>query len=84
MTLAEKDKTDRRRKIMHTEEQKRLLDEYYNTLADLRYARAAFENAVDPEVISACVYEINAAQKRYSYLLARIKEEKITALKILR
>lgn len=38
----------------------------------------------DPELISACVYEMNALQQRYTYLLQRMKREKVTCLQVLR
>lgn len=61
-----------------------LLEEYYDTLLQLRQIRAAFQQVTDPELISACVYEMNAMQQRYTYLLQRMKREKITCLRVLR
>lgn len=61
-----------------------LLEDYYTTLRQMRLARRAFEQAKDPEIISACVYEINALQERYVYLLRRLREEKVTAMRVLR
>ena len=47
-------------------------------LSDLRDLLAAaymrFDAATEPELIDACVYEINAAQSRYNYQLRLIKE----------
>ena len=47
-------------------------------LSDLRDALAAaymrFDAAIEPELVDACVYEINAAQSRYNYHLRLIKE----------
>ena len=51
-----------------------LLRELDETLSELRYARACFENASDPEIVEACVYKIKSAEARYSYLLRRAKE----------
>lgn len=65
-----------------TQENQRLLDEYYDTLIQLRHVRAAFQQVTDPELINACVYEMNALQQRYAYLLQRVKEEKLTALRV--
>ena len=66
------------------QENQRLLGEYYDTLIQLRQVRAAFQQVTDPDLINACVYEMNALQQRYSYLLQRVKEERITALRVLK
>ena len=66
------------------QQNQRLLGEYYDTLIQLRQVRSAFQQVTDPELINACVYEMNALQQRYSYLLQRIKEEKLTALRVLK
>ena len=66
------------------QENQRLLGEYYDTLIQLRQVRAAFQQVTDPDLINACVYEMNALQRRYSYLLQRVKEERLTALHILK
>ena len=77
-------KTDRRTEKERTKENQRLLEEYYDTLLQLRQVRAAFQQVTDPELINACVYEMNAMQQRYSYLLLRIREDKLTCLRVLR
>ena len=66
------------------QENQRLLGEYYDTLIQLRQVRAAFQQVTDPDLINACVYEMNALQQRYSYLLQRVKEERVTALRVLK
>ena len=44
-----------------------------NDIAKTRYALetayAGFENATDPDLIDCYIYEVNAVQKRYKYLL---------------
>ena len=35
-----------------------LLNEIDDTLSELRYARALFESAYEPEIVEACVYKI--------------------------
>ena len=65
-------------------ENQRLLEEYYDTLIQLRQLRTAFQQITDPDLITACVFEMNAMQQRYSYLLQRIKEEKLTCMRVLR
>ena len=77
-------KSEQKLKQNKVKENRQLLEEYYDTLVQLRQLRAAFQQVTDPELITACVYEMNAMQQRYSYLLQRIKEEKITCLQVLR
>lgn len=52
--------------------------ELVQTLADTRVlinqAYSGFNNAKDRELIDSFVFEINALQSRYSYLLRRVKE----------
>ena len=66
------------------QENQRLLAEYYDTLIQLRHVRSAFQQVTDPDLINACVYEMNALQQRYTVLLQRIKAEKLTALRVLK
>ncbi|MCI5614927.1 MAG: DUF2508 family protein [Clostridia bacterium] len=65
-------------------EQQRLLEEYRDVLAQQKQVRAAFEQVTDPELISACVYEMNALQRRYSHLLQKIREENLRCFQVLR
>ena len=51
-----------------------LIDELDSSRSALACAYARFDESTEPELIEACVYEINAAQARYNYLLRRIKE----------
>lgn len=55
-----------------------LLNEIDETLSELRYARACFENASDPEIVEASVYKIKSAEARYNYLLRKAKESNIS------
>lgn len=66
------------------QENQRLLEEYYDVLVQLRHVRSVFQQVTDPELINACVYEMNALQQRYTYLLQRIKAERLTALRVLK
>lgn len=54
---------------------------YDQLLADMEAAKYAldnaysnFENVVDPDLIDSWIFEMNAMQKRYKFLLARIKQ----------
>lgn len=53
-------------------------EQLMQTLADTRVlinqAYSGFNTAEDHELIESFVFEINALQSRYSYLLRRIKE----------
>lgn len=41
---------------------------------DLRCAYAAFNAAVEDDLIYSCIYEINMLRSRHTYLLRRIKQ----------
>jgi hypothetical protein len=78
-----------RKQLKMTEQEKQrenrqLLEEYYDTLIQLRHVRSVFQQVTDPDLINACVYEMNALQQRYTFLLQRIKAEKLTALRVLK
>lgn len=40
----------------------------------LESAYSNFENVVDPDLIDCYIYEVNAVQKRYKYLLKQAKQ----------
>lgn len=54
------------------------MQELFNELGEMRTALEdaymRFNVTTEPELVDACVYEINAAQSRYNYLLRTIKE----------
>ena len=52
-----------------------LKEELQQIITDMDCARNHFEQAVDPVLIDCCIYEINAAQLRYQFLLRRIKNQ---------
>lgn len=65
-------------RIFKQEEQKdenyrRLLDNLTETKHNLDLAYQNFENATDPELIDSYIYELNAIQMRYRFLLSRVK-----------
>lgn len=51
-----------------------LLNEIKRTKLALESAYSNFENVVDPDLIDCYIYEVNAVQKRYKFLLKQIKE----------
>lgn len=57
---------------------------YDDLLQDIAAAKSAldnayanFENVVDPDLIDCYIYEMNAVQKRYKFLLKRAKQLEI-------
>ena len=54
-------------------EKRKLLSDIEEALSDLRLAKNCFEDAKDPEMIEACVYEIKSAEARYNFLLRKAK-----------
>ena len=55
-------------------EREQLLQTLAQTRVLINQAYSGFNTAKDPELIESFVFEINALQCRYSYLLRRIKE----------
>ncbi len=60
-----------KRKINPQEEA--LLQEIQKTKIALETAYSNFENSLDPDLIDAYIYEVNAAHKRYNFLLNQVK-----------
>ena len=51
-----------------------LLDDLKKAKNDLELAYSNFENVVDPDLIDSCIYQVNAVQLRYKFLLGRVKQ----------
>jgi len=51
-----------------------LLDNIKRTKQELDTAYANFEHAVEPDLIDSSIYELNAVQLRYKFLLSCVKE----------
>ncbi|MCI8326418.1 MAG: YaaL family protein [Lachnospiraceae bacterium] len=51
-----------------------LLDNIKKTERELEIAYANFEHAVDPDLIDSSIYELNAIQLRYKFLLSCAKQ----------
>ncbi len=51
-----------------------LLNEIKKTKLALESAYSNFENVIDPDLIDCYIYEVNAVQKRYKFLLKQAKE----------
>ena len=63
-----------RRRGTEDPERRALLEGLGQTRALIAQAYAGFNAAKDPDLIESYVFEINALQARYSYLLRRVKE----------
>lgn len=64
----------RRRRGTEDPERQALLEGLGQTRVLIAQAYAGFNAAKDPDLIESYVFEINALQARYSYLLRRVKE----------
>ncbi len=51
-----------------------LLDDLEKARYDLALAYENFENAMEPDLIDCCIYEMNALQMRYKFLLTKAKQ----------
>ena len=52
-----------------------LINEIKKTKIALESAYSNFENVIDPDLIDCYIYEVNAVQKRYKFLLKQMKEK---------
>ncbi|MDO5291176.1 MAG: YaaL family protein [bacterium] len=50
-----------------------LIQEIQRTKMALETAYSNFQNCLDPDLIDCYIYEVNAAQKRYKFLLKQVK-----------
>jgi hypothetical protein len=53
-----------------------LLDDLKKTQYELTLAYDHFEHVLDPDLIDSCIYQLNAVQLRYKFLLGRVKQLK--------
>jgi hypothetical protein len=51
-----------------------LLDDLEKARYDLDLAYDNFENAMEPDLIDCCIYQVNALQMRYKFLLTKVKQ----------
>ena len=75
--MAEADRTyvfRRRRESERERERRALLESLAQTRTLIAQAYSGFNTAHDADLIESYVFEINALQSRYSYLLRRVKE----------
>ena len=50
-----------------------LIDEINKTKIAMEAAYSNFQNVVDPDLIDSCIYELNAVQNRYKFLIRQAK-----------
>jgi hypothetical protein len=74
--MAEAVRFGRRRALEQARQEERqlLLEGMQATRAQLNHAYAQFNFYSDPDLVDACVYEINALQSRYSYYVRQVKQ----------
>ncbi len=73
--MAEAVRASRRKASARQEEERRQLVEGMKQTRDqLNFAYAQFNFYSDPDLVDACVYEINALQSRYSYYVRQVKQ----------
>ena len=71
--MAEAVRPSRKRAAEREAERRQLMEGMKQTRDQLNYAYAQFNIYTDPDLVDACVYEINALQSRYSYYGRRVK-----------
>ncbi len=64
----------RSRRITQEEERRELVSSLAHTRTLINQAYSGFNMASDSDLIESYVFEINALQARYNYLLRRVKE----------
>ncbi len=55
-----------------------LLQEIEDIKLSLETAHSNFENACDPDLVDSCIYEMNAIQHRYKYLLRQVRSLEVS------
>lgn len=51
-----------------------LLREIEEIKLSLETAHSNFDNACDPDLVDSCIYEMNAIQYKYKYLLKQMRQ----------
>ena len=63
----------RRAATQPSKEEILLLDDLRQTKLALETAYSNFDNAKDPDLIDCYIYEVNAVQQKYKFLLRQLK-----------
>lgn len=61
--------------LPQVDNQKQLLQELKETQNALDTAYANLSYVVEPELIDCCIYELNAIQLRYKFILSQVKKD---------
>ena len=65
-----------------SENQRQLLEELKETKNALDTAYANLSYVVEPDLIDCCIYELNAIQLRYKFILSQVKKGDLTDINI--
>ena len=72
--------SDKKKLKKESEQARRKKEELMQELKEVQKSLdRAYENfsyVVDPELIDCCIYELNAGQMRYKFLMRKMKEDK--------
>lgn len=79
MALPVRKPTSRRGGLSREEERRELMNSLSHTRTLINQAYGGFNTASDGDLIESYVFEINALQARYNYLLRRVKDLEGTA-----
>ncbi len=60
--------------IRHQQERTEIINELNKTKIALEHAYSNFENVVEPDLIDSSIYELNAINKQYKFLLERVRQ----------
>lgn len=74
MILKTKKTAEQAKRRQDDQELLRLIEHSKNAILS---AQNHFEEEVDPALIDCCIYELNAAQLRYQFLLKRLKRREL-------
>ena len=66
-----------RKRLVRSEEEKNLRREIERSKPAIASARNHFEQVIAPTLIDCYIYELNAAQLRYQFLLRRFKSREV-------
>ena len=72
--MAEAVRSRRKKAAQYEEERRQLVEGMKQTRDQLNFAYAQFNTYTDPDLVDACVYEINSLQSRYSYFVRQVKQ----------
>ena len=67
-------------KTLNDIHREQLLEDIRKTKLALDTAHSNFNNALDPDLIDCCIYELNATQKRYAFLLKQAEQTNLSFL----